>query len=144
MNDFGALASLKVLELRNRSRQYAATAKFKILVIAAFSIGFWISLYELFYRGLKFLNDVAMGYSFTSIIDMIFYIFFFALTVMVVFSNAIIGYSSYFKSRETGFLLAGPTRPQSVFLYKFVESLGFSSWAFLFLGTPLMAAYGTV
>jgi ABC-2 type transport system permease protein len=144
MTDFAALASLKVLELRNRSRQYASTAKFKILVISAFSVGFWISLYELFYRGLDFLNRVAMGYSFTSIIDMMFYIFFFALTVMLVFSNAIIGYSSYFKSKETGFLLAGPTRPQSVFLYKFVESLGFSSWAFLFLGTPLMAAYGTV
>jgi ABC-2 type transport system permease protein len=140
MSDFGALVSLKVRELRNRGRQYARTAKFKIVVIGAFSIGFWASLYELFYRGLKFLDE----YRFANIIDMMFYIFFFALTVMLVFSNAIIGYSSYFKSRETGFLLAGPSRPESVFLYKFVESLGFSSWAFLFLGTPLMSAFGTL
>src|SRR5213076_936830 len=50
----------------------------------------------------------------------------------------------YFKSKETGFLLAAPVRAESVFLYKFAESLGFSSWAFLFLGTPLMAAYGKI
>ena len=142
MSDVLALGSLKWVELRNRGRQFARTSKFKVLVIAAFSVAFWVSLYKLFYEGLRFLHHVAVGYNFHSIIDAMFYIFFFALTVMLVFSNAIIGYSSYFRSRETGFLLACPARPESVFLYKFLESLGFSSWAFLFLGTPLMAAYG--
>jgi ABC-2 type transport system permease protein len=142
MSDVAAFGILKWTELRNRGRQFAHTAKFKVAVIATFSIAFWVSLYNLFYQGLKFLHTVAIGYNFFSIIDAMFYIFFFALTVMLIFSNAIIGYTSYFKSKETGFLLACPARPESVFLYKFIESLGFSSWAFLFLGTPLMAAYG--
>src|ERR1043166_1640728 len=142
MSDVSILAGLKWAELRNRGRQFALTAKFKVAVIVTFSVTFWISLYKLFYEGLKFLHMVAVGYNFNSIIDAMFYIFFFALTVMLIFSNAIIGYSSYFKSKETGFLLACPTRPEGVFLYKSCESLGFSSWAFLFLGTPLMAAYG--
>ncbi len=144
MSDVAVLASLKWVEFRNRARGFARQSRFKVAVIAAFSIAFWISLYKLFYQGLHFIHNVAVGYHFHSLIDAMFYIFFFALTVMLVFSNAIIGYSSYFKSRETGFLHAGPVRPQSIFLYKFAESLGFSSWAFLFLGTPLMAAYGSL
>jgi ABC-2 type transport system permease protein len=142
MSDAVALASLKWMEVRNRGRLFARQSKFKVAVIALFSGAFWASLYLLFYHGLNFIQTVAVGYKFYSLIDAMFYIFFFALTVMLVFSNAIIGYSSYFRSKETGFLLASPARAESVFLYKFVESLGFSSWAFIFLGTPLMAAYG--
>jgi len=142
MGDVAVLASLKWMELRNRSRFFARHSKFKVGVIAAFSAAFWTSLYLLFYHGLDFVQTVAMGHKFYSLIDAMFYIFFFALMVMLVFSNAIIGYSSYFRSKETGFLLASPARAESVFLYKFAESLGFSSWAFIFLGTPLMAAYG--
>ncbi|MDP6959094.1 MAG: hypothetical protein QF645_09830, partial [Planctomycetota bacterium] len=35
-------------------------------------------------------------------------------------------------------------RVESLFLYKAGESLAFSSWAFLFFGTPLLAAYGVL
>ncbi len=142
MGDLAALASMKWAELRNRARLLGGQSRFKIVVIAAFSVAFWISLYKLFYAGMKFLNAVAVGYSFSDLIGAMFYVFFFALTVMLVFSNAIIGYISLFRSGETAFLLSLPARPENVFLYKFVEGLAFSSWAFLFLGTPLMAAYG--
>ena len=142
MTDLGALATLKGLEFRNRLRGFSSQSKFKVAVIAVFSLAFWATLYALFYEGLHFIHKVAAGYNFHSLIDAMLYIFFFALTIMLVFSNAIIGYSSYFKARETAFLLSCPVRASTVFLVKFTESLGFSSWAFLFLGTPLMAAYG--
>jgi ABC-2 type transport system permease protein len=144
MSDVGALASLKWVEMRNRASLFAQQSRFKIVVVALFSAAFWVTLYQLFYSGMSFLQKTALQYNFSGLIGAMFYIFFFALTVMLTFSNAIIGYSSYFKSKETGFLLAAPVRAESVFLYKFVESLGFSSWAFLFLGTPLMAAYGRI
>ena len=142
MGDVAALASMKWVELRNRARLFGRQSRFKILVISAFSVAFWISLYKLFYAGLSFLHMMAVGYSFSDMMGAMFYIFFLALTVMLVFSNAIIGYTSLFRSRETAFLLTMPARPETVFLYKFTEGLAFSSWAFLFLGTPLMAAYG--
>lgn len=142
MTDVGALARLKWREFRNRGAAFTRKSRFKALVIGVFSVTFWCSLYQLFHAGMGFLQRTALQYSFSGLIEAMFFIFFFALTMMLVFSNAIIGYSSYFKSRETGFLLAMPVRAESVFLYKFVESLGFSSWAFLFLGTPLMTAYG--
>lgn len=142
MSDLGALAGLKWVETRNRVRRFTDHSKFKVAVISVFSGAFWYSLYRLFYLGLKLINGMAVNYNFHDLIAAMFYIFFFALTVMLIFSNGIIGYTSFFRSRETGFLLASPARPESVFLYKFGESLAFSSWAFLFLGTPLMAAYG--
>ncbi len=144
MGDVAALASMKWAELRNRARLFGRQSRFKVAVIAVFSIAFWVSLYKLFLMGLRFVQGISVGYSFSDLIAAMFYIFFFALTVMLIFSNAIIGYTSLFKSRETAFLLSMPARPESVFLYKFAESLAFSSWAFLFLGTPLMAAYGRI
>ena len=142
MSELRALASLKSRELGHRVRGVTRQSRFKVAVIAVFSVGFWWTLHELFFQGLDFIHKVAKGFNFDTLLDAMLYIFFFALTVMLVFSNAVIGYSSYFKARETAFLLAKPLRPESVFLVKFTESLGFSSWAFLFLGTPLMAAYG--
>jgi ABC-2 type transport system permease protein len=142
VSDAAVLSGLKWTELRNRVRLLGTQSRFKVAVIALFSAAFWLSLFELFRQGLRYIHSIAVGYDFHDLLGAMFYIFFFALTLMLVFSNAIIGYSSLFKSRETGFLLATPVRAESVFAYKFVESLAFSSWAFLFMGTPLLAAYG--
>ena len=142
MSELAALASLKFVEVRNRGRLFSRQSRFKVLVITAFSIAFWFALFYIFYVGISRLDEMAGGLAFEGLVERMFYIFFFALTVMLIFSNAIIGYSSYFKSKETGFLLSQPVRPESIFLYKFFESLSFSSWAVVFLGTPLMAAYG--
>src|SRR4029450_4514834 len=104
VSDVAALASLKWVELRNRAGLFAQQSRFKIAVVAVFSAAFWITLFQLFYSGMSFLQKTSLQYNFTGLIGAMFYIFFFALTVMLTFSNAIIGYSSYFKSKETGFL----------------------------------------
>ena len=111
MTDLGSLAALKGHEFRNRLRGLSGQSKFKVGVLAVFSLAFWATLYTLFYEGLHFIHKVAAGYNFHSLIDAMLYIFFFALTIMLVFSNAIIGYSSYFKARETAFLLSCPDQP---------------------------------
>jgi len=116
MSDVGALATLKWVELRNRASLFGRQSRFKIVVVAVFSVAFWVTLFELFYSGMSFLQKTALQYNFSGLIGAMFYIFFFALTVMHTFSNAIIGYSSYFKSKETGFLLAAPVRAESIFL----------------------------
>jgi len=144
MSDVAVLAGLKWTEIRNRARLLGRQSRFKLVVIAIFSVFFWISLYRLFYHGLGFLSGAGLGAQVLpeDLIGGTFYVFFFALMVMLIFSNAIISYTSFYKSKETAFLHAMPIRPESIYLYKFTESLAFSSWAFLFLGTPLMAAYG--
>lgn len=142
MSDLAALARMRAREIRNRLRLLGRQSRFKIVVITVFSAAFWIGLYKVFYAGFYFLHVTAVGYSFSDLVAAMFHVFFLALTIMLILSNAIIAYTGFFRSRETGFLMALPIRPENVFLHKFTEGLVFSSWAVIFLGTPLMAAYG--
>ena len=61
---------------------------------------------------------------------------------MLIISNAIINYSSFFHSQETDYLISLPLPSCNLFFYKMTESLMFSSWAFLFLASPLLVAFG--
>ncbi len=142
MGEAAALALMKGAELRNRLRLLRRQSRFKLAVIAIFSVAFWWAFYQICWLGLRAIHVTAASYSFTDLPAAMLFIFFFAMTLMLVFSNAIISYTSCFKSKETSFLIAAPLSPGSIFLYKFTESLTFSSWAFVFFGTPLMAAYG--
>ncbi len=63
---------------------------------------------------------------------------------MLVFSTGLILYSSLFKSAEAAFLLSTPARSDQVFSHKYRGAIGFSSWGFLLLGTPVLIAYGVV
>jgi ABC-2 type transport system permease protein len=62
--------------------------------------------------------------------------------VLLIFSNIVIGYSNYFRNRETQFLVTLPVSPKTIFRWKFFESAALASWAFIFLIAPLLAAFG--
>src|SRR4051794_13659572 len=68
--------------------------------------------------------------------------FFLSLLVMLFFSTGIIIYTTLFHSREAAYLLTTPSGTDRIFAHKFVEAVGFSSWGFFLLGSPLMVAYG--
>ncbi len=78
------------------------------------------------------------------IVGGLFDLMFFTLGVMLVFSTGIILYASLFTSPESRFLLATPARADQIFATKFQAAVGFSSWAFLILGLPILVAYGAV
>jgi ABC-2 type transport system permease protein len=59
-------------------------------------------------------------------------------------SNLVICYTNLFRNRETAFLLSLPVSTQTVFRWKFIESVVLASWAFLFLIAPLLVAFGLV
>ncbi len=135
----GLLLWLRLTDLRNRLTR-GERSWFKIGVVSAFGLSFWGGLYRLFQEAFEFLSaqpDLARD-----LMQFLLAIFFFFLGLMLVFSNAIISWTSLFRSTETAFLMSSPVREEHLFFYKFLETLWFSSWAFLFLGTPLMAAYG--
>jgi ABC-2 type transport system permease protein len=142
MTGAAALAGLRYAQLRNLVRFFGWQSKFKTAVLIASCALFWTGLYFFFSIGLDFLRGRVGAELFREFVGSILHFFFFMLMVMLLISNGIICYSAFYRSRETGFLLGAPLRTESVFLYKFLESLGFSSWAMLFLATPLMAAYG--
>jgi len=142
-SDLAILGSRRRRELLNRLRELLDRSRFKILVIGTFSILFWLSFYRIGVLGLTYLQRTAQQYT-DDLVGSMFHVFYFSLGMMLVFSNAIISYTSFFKSKETAFLTALPVRAESLFLYKLAESIAFSSWAFVFLATPITAAYCTV
>ena len=141
---FGQVALLfatRLTEIGNRARAAMSRSRFRVAVLMIFSLAFWWGLYRIFYLAMRFLKAQELAQFMTGLIEAIFHAFFFALTLMLIFSNAIITYASYYRSRETAFLLTRPLGARAIVFYKYTESLIFSLWAFLFIGLPLMAAY---
>jgi ABC-2 type transport system permease protein len=108
-----------------------------VLMLAYLTLG-----YLMFHAGLRYLYQVPLFGSLLSqrILFLVFAFFF----VMLVFSNAVIGYTMLFRSRETAWMLSLPIPHHGVYRWKFVEALAVSSWALIFLSAPLMLAFGQV
>ena len=107
-------------------------------VIVLFLGGYIVLAFGLFYRGLKFIG-VFPGIG-ELLIERLLFLLFACLFLLLLFSNLVIGYSNFFRNRETAFLLTLPVPAQTVFRWKFVESAMLASWAFLFLIAPLLGA----
>ena len=104
------------------------------LLVAAFV--FAVSLY-----GANYLTQSKVPVK-GLIVGGLFDTLFFTLGVMLVFSTGVILYASLFTAPESRFLLSTPARADRVFATKFQTAVGFSSWAFLILGVPVLVAYG--
>jgi len=113
----------------------------KIAVVTTLGLVFWIGLFLLFYHMFKFMNDNVGSFR-VPLIQRVLSLFFMALMFMLVFSNAVISFTSLFKAPETAFLFTLPLRHDTIYLYKLLESLVFSSWAIIAIGVPLMVSYG--
>lgn len=101
---------------------------------------FWVGLFGLFFGGFQF---IAMYVNLANeLVEYLFSLFFLSLLFMLFFSTGIIVYAGLFQSREAAFLLTTPAPSDRIFAYKFLEAIGFSSWGFLLLGSPMMVAYG--
>ncbi len=109
-------------------------------IIVLFIGGYIVLAFGLFHRGLKFIG-VFPGIG-ELLIERLLFLLFAFLFMLLLFSNLVIGYSNFFRNRETAALLTLPIPAQTVFRWKFVESTALASWAFLFLIAPLLGAYG--
>jgi ABC-2 type transport system permease protein len=112
------------------------TILFSSALVAAFvfAVG-WIGFGELFGY-----NVPAKGIIIGSLFDLMF----FTLGSMLLLSTGIILYASLFTSPEAKYLLSTPALADRIFAAKFLAAVGFSSWAFLVLGMPILVSYGMV
>ncbi len=135
-----ALRWLRWWQIRNTIRTAIQGSRLRISMILFCSAVFWGGLFILFLGGFQFIGlyvDLA-----NTIIEYLFSMFFLSLLVMLFFSTGIIVYTTLFHSRESTYLLTTPASTDRIFAYKFAEAVGFSSWGFFLLGSPLMVAYG--
>ncbi|MFC1672473.1 hypothetical protein ACFL01_04990 [Planctomycetota bacterium] len=140
MNDVRLLSSLRRRVLVSRAKQVFSESRFKAAVVIVLGLAFWAGFFVMFLDGFRFLNTFE-GIT-TVVHDVLFSMFFVSLLIMLSFSNAIICFSSLYRSEEMEHLLSSPVSISSVLWYKFSESLAFSSWAFVLLAVPFLLAYG--
>ncbi len=131
--------------LRTIVRQAIQTSR-----VQAISIGFsctllWCGLFFLFLEGFLFVQTELIHPGIrTQLIHAVFNVFFLALTAMLFFSSAIITYGTMYRGEEVEFLLTHPVSSERVAVHKFQETLFFSCWGFVLLGSPMLLAYGLV
>jgi ABC-2 type transport system permease protein len=130
---------------RSIVRTALRTARLQVASVAIASTVLWIGLFVMFAGGffLVQLNLVHPGLR-AQLMQAIFNLFFLALTVMLVFSAAIILYGGLFRNDEVAHLLTTPAQAARIVGHKFAEAAFFSCWGFVLLASPMLLAYGIV
>jgi len=125
----------RLLGIRRQSRLLS-------LIISFFLVAYLVLAFELFYHGMEFIAKFpGLGPVLTERLLYTLFAFLFALLLL---SNLIIAYTNLFRNRETAFLLSLPVPFETIFRWKFIETVILASWAFLFLIAPFLLAFGLV
>jgi len=125
----------RLVRLRSRSRTESVTLVFFFLLLGAGLFFFFLHSFRFFAR------QETFG---PILIDETFYLFTFAVFVMLFISSGVSGYTSLFRSGEVAFLLTRPPRWHEIYFLKLAEALLYSSWALFFVSVPFLAAYGII
>ena len=133
----------RVIASINTIRSLKGHSRLKIAFLAVSAAIIWIGVFFAAYEGLHFMDHADYSGTVKAVVvDFMLSSFFLALLVLLTFSNAVIAYGSLFRSRETAFIVSSPIAPGPLFAYRLSEGVVFSSWAFLFLGLPIITAIG--
>lgn len=135
---------LRWLMLRNEGRQLFGHSIVRPLTILLSSLFVCSFVFVVGFGGFRFLFEVIKLPPHGQIVEVLIGLLFFALGLLLVFSGGLILHGSLFGAAETAFLLSKPVQADQVFAYKFQGAIGFSSWAFLLLGGPILIAYALV
>jgi len=103
-------------------------------------LGFLSGGYYVFFRIFKYLATVEIiGPAIMArTIEMIFFVFF----IMLLFSNIISSFSTFYNNQELHFLFSLPVLPTTIYLAKLFENAIYASWATLAIAIPLILSYG--
>ena len=123
----------RLLALREQSR--LLTALIVVFILGYFALAFGLFLVGLYWIG-KFPGFGAM------LVERLMFLLFAILFALLLLSSLVIGYTNLFRNRETAFLWTLPVPARTIFQWKFIETTVLASWAFVFLVSPLVLAFG--
>ncbi|MBI5864723.1 MAG: hypothetical protein HZB38_09480 [Planctomycetes bacterium] len=137
-SDLALLVRCRGVQLRNLIDQQLRDAPLRTLSVIGLLILIWVALYFL-------LNHVLGHVRTWGLVGVVadqhvFVHLFLVLAIMLLFSNAILTFSSLFGRDEAQYLLSMPVHARAVVAVKCTEGMLLSSWSFLLLGVPLMLA----
>lgn len=144
VNEPGLFQSLRMSLLRNGWHEFRKGSLLRPMMILASSVFVVAFVFGLSLAGFYFFIHEMKMPAHGLVIELLVGLLFFALGVLLIFSGGLILHGSLFSAAETAFLLSKPVAADQVFAYKFQGAIGFSSWAFLLLGGPILIAYGIV
>jgi ABC-2 type transport system permease protein len=123
----------------NWRRDLRMQSRLKMAVVTGFVLALEAGLYASFLSGFRFFDSFeGLG---ALVINRLFSLFFLGMGLMLFFSSLATAYATFYRSRETEYLLTAPLSPAQIALLKFAEAATLSSWAFFFIVAPFAAAY---
>lgn len=114
--------------------------RLRLLLFLALGILFWTGTFWGFwrvldyFRGIESLGDILA----LKLLSMIFLTF----LALLLFSNVVTSFSSFFLSRDLELLLAAPLETTHIYKAKMLETVTGSSWMVILFGTPVFLVYG--
>lgn len=142
MEGLTGLIKAQIWMLRNYCTRVREEPRLKIIFILCFVVAFWFGTLGISYKGFRFLNRFPLVGGI--LVNETIYLFFAALFILLILSSIIICYMTFYTASETDFLFSKPINDTVIFFYRFMQSVFFSSWAFLFLGVPFLIAYALI
>lgn len=148
MSQLAAIARAKTQIAKHSIASVRTESKLKVGVITVCATALWIGALFLSKEGFTFLFHFGADVAGTGrgigniVLTRMFGVMALAVFVMLIFSNILVSFSTFYRSREVAYLLHAPLSLRTLFLARFFEAVMFSSWALAFLGAPLIIAYG--
>ncbi len=139
---FNILARTNLRIYKEKLISLIRSSKLMALTIASFIVGYITIGYLMFKGGLTYIEDFpGLG---PILSERIYYLLFFFIFLMLVFSNAAIGYAALYRNKETRWLHSLPISNQAIYFWKYIETMSLSSWGFIIISAPLLCAYGSI
>ena len=147
MNQIWTIILAKLRIARHEVAGVRNQSKLKVGVITVSATVLWIGAFVFFYKGFEWLVDFGgRGGAELNLGDLLMArllsILTLAIFLLLIFSNALVSFSTLYRSQEVAYLIQAPIRYDRLFFARFFECAVFSSWSLAFLGSPLMLAYG--
>src|SRR5437870_10781361 len=114
----------------------------KLLILILVGVGFWIGVFGVLYRILKYFRGVEdVG---PLLAGKILGVVLLAFVGILVLSNVITALSSFFLAKDLDLLIAAPVDWLRIYLAKLSETLLHSSWMVALMAVPVFGAAGVV
>jgi ABC-2 type transport system permease protein len=114
----------------------------KLLILVVAGLAFWIGVYGVLYRILKYFRGVE---DFGPLLaGKLLGLVLLAFISILVLSNVITALSSFFLAKDLDLLVSAPVDGLRIYLAKLGETLLHSSWMVALMAVPILTAYGVI
>jgi ABC-2 type transport system permease protein len=143
----GSAGVLEILAPKWRSllarvRQGRSGTGARALLLVLFGGGFWLAVFGLSYRVLKFIKGVEeIG---PLLAGKLLAVGLLAFAAILLLSNLVTALSTFFLAKDLDMLVAAPVDWIWFYLAKLGETLAHSSWMVVLMVVPILTAYGVV